>query len=129
MIVSLASEQDAAGFIVLAGQVEHWFGPMVDDPGFRAAIDKHIHRATALVAVAADEADLLGGLLFGAKPPAYHVRWLVVSGQARRQGVALAPMTEAMRRLMPAPGTVEGGAFGADHPGAPASRARILYER
>jgi hypothetical protein len=39
MIVRLASEQDAAGFIVLAGQVEHWFGPMVDDPGFRAAID------------------------------------------------------------------------------------------
>jgi hypothetical protein len=33
MIVRLASEQGAAGFIVLAGQVEHWFGPMVDDPG------------------------------------------------------------------------------------------------
>jgi hypothetical protein len=68
MIVRLASVQDAPGFIVLAGQVEHWFGPMVDDPGFRAAIDKHIRRAAALVAVAADEADLLGGLLFGASP-------------------------------------------------------------
>lgn len=68
MIVRLASQQDAAGFIVLAGQVEHWFGPMVDDPGFRAAVDKHIHRATALVAVTAGQADLLGGLLFGATP-------------------------------------------------------------
>ena len=68
---------------------------MVGDPGFRAAIDKHIHRAAAaLVAVAAGEADLLGGLLFGAKPPAYHVRWLVVSGQARGQGAGRALMTE-----------------------------------
>jgi hypothetical protein len=63
MIVRLASEQDAAGFIVLAGQVEHWFGPMVDDPGFRAAIDKHIHRATALVAVASFRRGQLGARL------------------------------------------------------------------
>jgi|KBSMisStandDraft_5_1062788.scaffolds.fasta_scaffold412240_2 hypothetical protein len=76
MIVRLASEQDAAGFIVLAGQVERWFGPMVDASGFRAVIDKHIRRATALVAVAPGETDLLGGLLFSAKPPTYHVQWL-----------------------------------------------------
>jgi ribosomal protein S18 acetylase RimI-like enzyme len=129
MIVRLASEQDAPGFIVLAGQVEHWFGPMVDDPGFRAAIDKHIYRATALVAVVADEADLIGGLLFGAKPPTYHVRWLVVSEQARGQGAGRALMTEAMRRFVPGPGIVEVVTFGADHPGAAASGARIFYER
>lgn len=129
MIVRLAREQDAPGFIVLAGQVEHWFGPMVDDPGFRAVIDKHIHRATALVAVAAGDADLLGGLLFSAKPPAYHVRWLVVSGQARGQGAGRALMTEAMRRFVPGPGIVEVVTFGADHPGADASGARIFYER
>jgi ribosomal protein S18 acetylase RimI-like enzyme len=129
MIVRLASVQDAPGFIVLAGQVEHWFGPVVDDPGFRTAIDKHIRRATALVAVAAGEADLLGGLLFGAKPPTYHVRWLVVSGQARGQGVGRALMTEAMRRFMPGPGIVEVVTFGADHPGAAASGARVFYER
>ena len=31
MIVQLASEQDANGFIVLAGELEHWLSPMVDD--------------------------------------------------------------------------------------------------
>ena len=129
MIIRLAREQDAAGFIILAGQVERWFGPMVDDPRFRAAIDKHIRRATALVAVAVAEADLLGGLLFSAKPPAYHVRWLVVSGQARGQGAGRALMTEAMRRFMQGPGTVEVVTFGADHPGASASGARAFYER
>ena len=36
---------------------------MVDDPGFRAVIDKHIRQATALVAAAPGETDLLGGLL------------------------------------------------------------------
>jgi len=95
MIVRLASEQDANGFIVLAGQVEHWFGPMVDDPGFRAVIDKHIRQATALVAAAPGETGLLGGLLFSAKSPTYHVQWLVVSERARRQGVGRALMTEA----------------------------------
>ena len=99
MMIRLASEQDVPGFIVLAGQVEHWFGPMVDDPGFRAAIDEHIRRAKALVAVPADKADLLGGLLFGAKPPTYHVHWLVVSEQARGQGVGRALVTEALRRF------------------------------
>lgn len=52
-MVRLADEQDMPGFLDLAGQVERWFGPMVDDPGFRAAIGRHIRRATALVAVAA----------------------------------------------------------------------------
>jgi hypothetical protein len=68
VIVRLAGEQDGPGFLDLAGQVEQWFGPMVDDPGFRAALDRHIRRATALVAIAADEAGLLGGLLFGVRP-------------------------------------------------------------
>jgi len=57
-------------------------------PGFRAVPDRHIGGGTALVAVNAGQAGLLGGLLFSAKPPAYHVRWLVVSELARRQGPA-----------------------------------------
>ena len=129
MIVRSAGDQDAAGFIVLAGQVEHWFGPMVDDPGFRAVIDKHIRRATALVAVAPGETDLLGGLLFSAKPPTYHVRWLVISESARRLGVGRALMTEMTRRFPPSPATLEVVTFGPDHPGAAASGARAFYER
>ena len=129
MIVRLADEQDAPGVIELASQVEDWFGPMAGDPGFRAVLDRHIGRGTALVAVDAGQASLLGGLLFSARPPAYHVRWLVVSGSARRQGVGHALMAEAMRRFVSGPGVVEVVTFGADHPGAAASGARVFYER
>ncbi len=117
------------GFLDLAGQVEHWFGPMVDDPGFRAAVSRHIHRATALVAVTVGEAGLLGGLLFKAKPPTYQVRWLVVSERVRGQGVGRALIAEAMRRFVTGPGVVEVVTFGADHPGAVASGARVFYEQ
>jgi GNAT superfamily N-acetyltransferase len=127
MIVRLADEEDVAGFLDLAGQVEHWFGPMVDDPGFRADVDKSIGRASALVAVSGNE--LLGGLLFSLKPPTYHVRWLVVSEQARRQGVGRALMAEASRCFGPGPGVVELVTFGPDHPGADASGARAFHER
>jgi GNAT superfamily N-acetyltransferase len=129
MIVRLAGEPDVPGFIDLAGQVEQWFGPMVGNLGFRATVNKHICRATALVAVTASETDLIGGLLFGIKPPIYHVRWLVVSAQARGQGVGRALMAEAIRRFIPGPGIVEVVTFGIDHPGADASGARVFYER
>ena len=129
MIIRLADEQDAPGLIELASQVEDWFGPMAGDPGFRAVLGRHIGRSTALVAVGAGQAGLLGGLLFSARPPAYHVRWLVVSGPARRQGAGRALMAEAMRRFVSGPGTVEVVTFGAGHPGAAASGARVFYER
>lgn len=129
MIVRLASEEDTPGFVELAGQVEHWFGPMVGEPGFWTTLAKHIRRGTALVAVTAEETNMLGGLLFTAKPPAYHVRWLVVSGHARGQGVGRALMADAMRRFVAGYGTVEVVTFGADHAGASASGARVFYER
>ena len=100
---------------------------MVDDPGFRAVIDKHIRQATALVAAAPGETGLLGGLLFSAKSPTYHVQWLVVSERARRQGVGRALMTEATRRFPPGPATVEVITFGTDHPRRRCERsARLL---
>ncbi|XVQ07549.1 GNAT family N-acetyltransferase [Spirillospora sp. CA-255316] len=127
MIVRLACEQDVPGFLDLAAQVEHWFGPMVQDPGFRANVDKFIGRATALVAV--DGADHLGGLLFSPKPPIYHVRWLVVRERARGQGIGRALMADAIRRFVQGPATVEVVTFGTDHPGAQESGARTFYEK
>jgi ribosomal protein S18 acetylase RimI-like enzyme len=128
MIVRLAGEQDFPGLLGLAAQVEHWFGPMVEDPGFHDAVRKHIRRSTALVAVSAGQ-DLVGGLLFGAKAPTYHVHWLVVSAQTRGKGVGRALMADAMRRFVRGPGSVEVVTFGADHPGALAGGARVFYER
>ncbi|MFJ9683747.1 GNAT family N-acetyltransferase [Streptomyces sp. NPDC101194] len=128
MIVRLAREQDVSGLFGLAAQVEHWFGPMVEDPGFRDAVGKHIRRSTALVAVSS-ESDLLGSLLFGAKAPTYHVHWLVVAEKARGKGVGRALMMDAIRRFVRGPGSIEVVTFGADHPGAVASGARVFYER
>ncbi|KAB1945556.1 GNAT family N-acetyltransferase [Micromonospora sp. ALFpr18c] len=128
MIVRLAEEQDFPGFLALAAQVEHWLGPMVEDLGFHNAVTKQIRRSTALVAASPDS-DLLGGLMFAAKPPVHHVHWLVVSEKARGQGVGRALLSDAFRRFVRPPGSVEVVTFGADHPGAYVSGARVFYER
>ncbi|MEU5208905.1 GNAT family N-acetyltransferase [Streptomyces sp. NPDC020742] len=130
MIVRPAREQDLPGLLDLAGQVEHWFGPMVEDPGFLSTVGKHIRRSSALVAVAVPSgSELLGGLLFGAKAPTYRVHWLVVSERERGKGVGRALMTDAAERFVRGPGTLEVVTFGADHPGAATSGARVFYER
>ncbi|MFE0808458.1 GNAT family N-acetyltransferase [Streptomyces sp. NPDC058794] len=128
MNVRLAEAQDVPGFLALAGQVEHWFGPMVGEAGFHAAVRDHIDRSEALVAGPVGS-PLLGAMLFGPTAPDYHVHWLVVSEQARGTGVGRALMEEAMRRWVRGPGTVEVVTFGSDHPGAHVSGARVFYER
>ncbi|MBH5338111.1 GNAT family N-acetyltransferase [Streptomyces pactum] len=126
MIVRLAEERDFPGFLQLAAQVEHWFGPMVEDPGFHDAVHGHIRRPAALVATSSGP-DLLGGLLFGGRAPVHHLHWLVVSRQARRQGVGRALLDDAVRRWVRGPAGIEVVTFGADHPGATASGARDFY--
>ncbi|AQS72236.1 GNAT family N-acetyltransferase [Streptomyces pactum] len=131
-MVRLAEEQDFPGFLGLAAEVEHWFGPMVEDTGFHDAVHEHIRRATALVAVPSEpdpRGGLLGGLLFGAQAPVHHVHWLVVSRQARTSGIGRELMEDAMRRWVRGPAGIEVVTFGADHPGAWASGARVFYER
>lgn len=129
MLVRPARAEDTQGFAELAAQVEHWFGPMVGEPGFHSVLAKKIRQGMALVAPGDDGTALLGGLLFSAKPPRYHVRWLVVSARARGQGVGRALMADALRRFVTAPGTLEVVTFGAGHPGATESGARRFYER
>ncbi|WP_344951750.1 GNAT family N-acetyltransferase [Sphaerisporangium flaviroseum] len=90
---------------------------MVEDPGFHRHLHNNIRRSMALVAVSLDPG-LLGGLFFGvATAPIYHIRWLVVSEQARGQGVGRALVADAMRRFVRGPGSIEVVTFGADHPG------------
>ncbi|AXQ56180.1 GNAT family N-acetyltransferase [Streptomyces koyangensis] len=119
MIVRPALSSDVPG-------LEHWFGPMVDEPGFHQALDEHVREERALVAVA-DGGSLVGGLLFGSAPPVHHVHWVVVSERARGTGVGRALMAEAVQRYVRGPGTLEVVTFGADHPGAVTSGARAFY--
>ncbi|MFI6643840.1 GNAT family N-acetyltransferase [Streptomyces sp. NPDC050504] len=148
MIVRPAVEADFPGFLALAAEVEHWFGAMVEEPGFHDAVRGSIRGSAALVAQepgARPGAGLLGGLLFGADAGAdagggdgggegegaatYHLHWLVVAERARGTGAGRALVDDAVRRYVTGPAVVEVITFGADHPGAVTSGARVFYER
>lgn len=127
--VELATAADVPGILALAGEVEHWFGPMVAEPGFHRALDKHIADRRALVAFGAAEAPL-GAVLFGGASPRFAVHWLVVSGRARGAGVGRALMAAVAERwALAVEDVVEVVTFGMDHPGAVESGARVFYER
>ncbi|MET8625532.1 GNAT family N-acetyltransferase [Kitasatospora sp. NPDC004669] len=127
MTVRLARPDDLRGFLALAAEVEHWFGPMVAEPGFHRAVGRSLDRG--LATVVEDGRGVLGGLLFGNRPPLHHLHWLVVAEHARGTGVGRALVEDALRRHVRAPATVEVVTFGADHPGAVTSGARVFYER
>lgn len=127
MTVRLARPDDLPGFLALAAEVEHWFGPMVAEPGFHRAVGRSVDRG--LATVAEDGRGVLGGLLFGDRPPLHHLHWLVVAEHARGTGVGRALVEDALRRHVRAPATVEVVTFGPDHPGAVTSGARVFYER
>ncbi|MFJ9440862.1 GNAT family N-acetyltransferase [Kitasatospora sp. NPDC101235] len=133
MTVRPALPADLPGFLALAAEVEHWFGPMVAEPGFHRAVRSSTDRG--LATVAEDDRGLLGGLLFGAgnagpeRPPVHHLHWLVVAGRARGTGVGRELVEDVLCRHVRGPATVEVVTFGPDHPGAVASGARVFYER
>ena len=126
MRVIEATDSDFDAFIALAAQVEEWFGPMVDDPGFHSAVRKNINRRSALMARNCDD-EAIGALLFSHhNAPDYAVGWLVVAEPSRSAGVGQALLADALRRWVRPPGTVSVVAFGVDHP---AARSRRFYER
>jgi len=98
--VTAGTPPDVGGLLALAAQVEGWFGPMVDDPGFHEAMDRAIQRGTAWVVRSSDGRDLLGS-----GPP--------------RHGVVCSAV----------PCRVDVVTFGPDHPAATDSGARAFYDR
>lgn len=135
LTVDPATAADVPGILGLAGEVEHWFGPMVAEPGFHRALSDHIDDQRALIAFdAAGRTAPLGAVLFGGESPRFAVHWLVVSERARGRGVGRALMADVIARLTGGRGLAEGDVvevvtFGEDHPGAVASGARVFYER
>lgn len=133
--IRLATRADLPEFLKLAAEVEHWFGPMVDEPGFHAAVLSRVDKSRALVADGED--GLHGGLLFGGRFPDFHIGWLVVATAARGTGVGRSLVAEAMRRFTAPPDsadvqaavTVDVVTFGVDHPAAVHGGARAFYER
>ena len=126
MRVTLAARAELEAFVTLAEEVEDWFGPMVNEPGFHRAVARAIARASALVAVEPG-GTVVGGLLFSTgRAPEYEVGWLVVTPAHRSQGVGEALVAEAVRRWVCPPAELTVVTFGPDHPGA---RSRRFYER
>ena len=131
--VEVATEAEVPLILGLAGEVEHWFGPMVANPGFLRALDEHIAQQRALLAFDQDRKPV-GGVLFGGETPRFAVHWLVVSSSVRGQGVGRVLMTDVIDRLTGGRGLATGEVldvvtFGEDHPGAVESGARVFYER
>jgi GNAT superfamily N-acetyltransferase len=126
--VTAGTPGDVDGLLALAAEVEDWFGPMVEDPGFHDALNRSIQRGTAWVVRSRGGHELLGGLLTGGRPPAYQLNWLVVTASARGNGVGSALVRHAVGRY-PRPCRVGVVTFGADHPAAIDSGARPFYER
>ena len=121
--------EDVPALLRLAGQVEQWFGPMVDNPDFRAALDRAVSRDHALAAL--DGGDrIVGGLFFtGPLPgrPDYRIDWLVVDEQTRGSGWGRALVEECFSRLELRPCEVTLVTFGPDHPGVLTRGARAFY--
>src|SRR5687767_4385541 len=92
MHVALAQPADIPAWLDLAAEVEFLFGPMAADPGFRAALERHMERQTAFCIREQDDVPgvpLMGALLFSARhPPHYKIGWLAVAERWRQRGVA-----------------------------------------
>ena len=113
--MTVADTIDVAGYIALAAQVEQWFGPTVDDPGFPSRARQEHRRGTAMCVRRQDGAGLRGGILFNVRPPVCRISWLVVAQSDRGIGVGRALVTEAEQRL-DGPGLAEVITFSEDHP-------------
>jgi GNAT superfamily N-acetyltransferase len=119
---------DFDAFLRLAAEVEDWFGPMVDDPGFHGAVQRALGagRTSGLVATALGD-DIVGGLIFRHhERPSYEVSWIVVTERCRARGVGRALLGEALRRWVRLPAELTVVTFGPDHP---AAAFRRFYER
>lgn len=129
MHVAIAERQDNAGFLSLAAEVEHLFGPMVNEPHFLDSLRRNIARGTAFCVRekgGPPGAPLMGGLLFSAKPPVYTIGWLVVAERHRHTGVGTLLVEHAVGLVRP-PAEMVVTTFGADvDEGRPARR---FYER
>ena len=128
MIVQTARPQDINSWLCLAGEVEHLFGPMVEEPGFLAALKCHIQRESAFCIRNHDGppiTPLLAGLLFSRHPPQYKIGWLAVAERVRRRRCGRCLLEHALTRVEP-PAEVSVVTFGPDNPEGVA--ARRFYE-
>ena len=129
MKVQIAIPADIPGWLALASEVEFLFGPMIDQPEFHNALRKNIDRGSAYCVREHDQpagAPLMGGLFLSFRPPTYHIRWMSVAAQYRREGVGTTLLAHIFDLIKP-PAEIYVTTFGADNPeGQP---ARHFYKK
>jgi len=125
VIVQEAQREDVDAWLALAAEVEHLFGPMVNEPSFVAALTRNIDRGSAYCIREDDGpagAPLQAALLFSAKPPAYKIGWMAVEQDQRRRGLGRALLAHVMD-LVKSPGEISVTTLGPDVAGGEAARA------
>jgi ribosomal protein S18 acetylase RimI-like enzyme len=87
-------------WLMLASEVEAFFGPMVDDPGFLEGLKQAFANQTALsVKTSKEESPLAGGVVVD--PLKNEIAWLVVARAFRRKGVGDMLLKGALNLLDP----------------------------
>lgn len=128
--IQIATAADLDAWLQLAAEVEPLFGPMVNEPSFRAALVNNFQRGTAYCLRDGDEQPgnvLLGGLLFSPKAPNYRISWLAVTERARGRGYGAALLLHALDQVIP-PATISVTTFGEDNSaGKPACQLYMRY--
>ena len=129
MRVQVAQLGDLQSWLHLAAEVEHLFGPMVDEPQFMDALTRNIERGSAFCIRESDGpagAPLQAAVLFSAKPPLYKIGWMSVSQDHRRRGLGTALLAH-ITGLVRAPGEIAVTTFGPDVAGGEAARAFYVH--
>lgn len=125
MTVQKAQREDVNAWLGLAAEVEHLFGPMVNEPGFMAALKRNIDRGSAFCIRESDGpagTRLLAGLLFSAKPPVYKIEWMSVARDHRRRGLGSA-LLKRITAIAEPPSEIVVTTFGSDVAGGEVARA------
>ena len=114
---------DFDGWLALAAEVEHLFGPMVREAAFHAGLREAIADARAYC-IDHQEGGLAGGIVISRGDN--RIDWLAVSARARGRGLGASLLGTALSQLDPArPVTVQTFDAGTEE-GLP---ARTLYRR
>ena len=128
MKVQVAQPEDVESWLGLATEVEHLFGPLVNEPNFLSALMRNIKRGSAYCIREFDGpagAPLWAGVLFSANPPLYKIGWMAVSRDHRRCGFGRT-LLAYITSLVELPGEITVTTFGPNVTGGEAARAFYL---
>ena len=98
--VRLAIPEDIEGWLALAKEVEHLFGPMAEVPEFKDALAKVIADKQAFASPHGSSPlanSILGGIVVSKETNS--IEWLVVSASARGLGIGGQLLEAALNRL------------------------------